>query len=316
MRALHLPFVPATVAALAVWLLMTACSSLPSSSVPVVTEITILRDQAAGYLTSGDEAVRNRQYSQAESFYRLALTSYESVDDLEGQCTALDSLGFLYLQVEKVEDAGRTWDHGAMLAKLTGQAKFTARATANQGRYALTKGNVTKAQVLFDLALADRATLDGAVVAVILQAKAMAYRAQNKPADALALLDEAAGLNEKAKAWQEQASNLYLSASVQSKEGKTPDALVRLEKALALDKRSENVDGIAADLLALATIRSRGTTAEKTQALSDAERSYRTALAANNLAGVGKALKLLVEVSTALDDKSRAARYQEQLGKL
>jgi len=92
--------------------------------------------------------------------------------------------------------------------------------------------------------------------------------------------------------------------------------LLRLTKALTLDKRSENTDGIAADLLAMATIHSRGTAEEKSLALAEAERSYRTALAGGLVPAVGKALKLLVEISAAVGDTARLKRFQDLLNKL
>jgi len=295
---------------------LASCSSLPQSAAAVVTEVTVTRTQASDSLKAGDEALRKHQWSQAENFYRLALLSYEAVDDLAGQCTVLDALGFLYLSVNELDAAGANWEQEAVLAAVAGDSKLTARALSNRGRYALATGKLTEAVAFFDQALAGRTSLDGAVVAVMLQAKAQALRAQDKLSEALTLLDEAAALNEKAKAWQEQASNLYLAASLQSKSGQTADALSRLAKALALDKRSENSDGIAADLLALATIHARGTAEEKALALAEAERSYRTALAGGMVAGVGKALKLLVETSAAVGDTARQNRFQELLNKL
>jgi len=313
----HLTYrVLAQSSALAGILLLGSCSSLPASKAAVVAEVMVTRTQASDSLKSADEALRKRQLSQAENFYRLALLSYEAVDDLAGQCTVLDSLGFLYLSANKLDAAGAYWDQEAALAALVADAKLTARALANQGRYAQATGKPTEAVAFFDRALVGRASLDGAVVAVILQAKAQALRAQEKMSEALTLLDEAAALNEKAGAWQEQASNLFLAASLQSKSGQTADALLRLTKALTLDKRSENTDGIAADLLAMATIHSRGTAEEKSLALAEAERSYRTALAGGLVPAVGKALKLLVEISAAVGDTARLKRFQDLLNKL
>ncbi len=248
-------------AAIAAAVLAASCSSAPKAP-PIVLET---RNQAAQFVLLGAKALREGQTASARTFYTEAYRLYTATDDAEGRIRALDGLGRL-----PEASAADLWRTAAEVAADSADAKLVALASLLDAELKLRSADEA------DLRRALETARGGARIlsdqsrdsARALRLAGAAAKALNDYPLALDLLDQAAGIDLKDKAFIEYASDRYIAASVHSKAGDYPAARAALQDALESDRRAEHPAGIGGDYFA------HGLIAEKTGDASAASRYF------------------------------------------
>lgn len=304
-------------------LVLGACSSLPTETAEPLQ--MGLKSQAADQSRTGDENLAQRNYPLAEDYYRRSYEYNARVDNLEGMSQARNSLGFLYLSLGRVPEAGEAYQEALELALLGDDPRLVVLGWINLAKVALAAKEPARA--LDCLAKADAAgaakKADGQPVniddmkALILHNRAVALRDTGKPDEALKLLAEALAINQARGLLRETASNHYLMAAILNQQGLRDDALVHLALSLDLDKKAEAHDAIPGDLYAIARVyQARNAAGDQELARAHAWRAFQSALANNDSALVRKCLASLAELDAALGRTADLERWQLYLGRL
>ncbi|HCM27851.1 MAG TPA: hypothetical protein DIC34_15145 [Treponema sp.] len=239
---------------------MTSCSTAPKAP-PGIYDA---RNEAARLIQLGAKALREASARSAAGFYAEAYRIYTAVDDAEGRVRALDGLGRL-----AVPDAAETkellWERAGRIAAESGNVQIIAVASLLSAELMLQQvapqdgaEGAPKEGAQEALRLADAAAVAFAKrtadKARALRIAASAAKALGDYPGALRRLEEAAGIDKKARAFIEYASDRYIAASVHSKSGDYASAEAALRDALDSDRRAEHAAGIGGDYLALAIV--------------------------------------------------------------
>lgn len=240
-RALRLAFAVLTAT------LMFSCSSAPKAP-PIVLET---RNQAAQFVQLGAKALRDGTLASARTFYTEAYRLYTATDDAEGRIRALDGLGRL-----PEADTAELWKTAARVAIDSGSQRLIALAALLDCELKLRSTDAADVRKALDVARGGAKFLSDKPQdrARALRLAGAAAKALNDYPTALDLLDEAAGIDLKEKAFTEYASDRYLAASIHSKAGDYRSARLALQEALVSDRRAEHPAGIGGDYFALALI--------------------------------------------------------------
>ena len=224
-----------------------SCSSAPKAP-PIVLET---RNQAAQFVQLGAKALRDSAVASARTFYAEAYRLYTATDDAEGRIRALDGLGRL-----PEADTAELWRNAARVADDSGDQKLVALAGLLDAELKLWSGDESDARKALVQARASAKILSDQPKdrSRALRVAAAAAKATLDYPTALALLDEAAGIDLKERAFVEYASDRYLAASIHSKAGNYAEARAALMDALDSDRRAENAAGIGGDYFALALV--------------------------------------------------------------
>lgn len=288
--------------------LAAACSTAPKSAAVYDT-----RNRAAEFVKLGDSFMGRNVYDQAARCYEEALAANQSVDYVEGVARCHVSLGRAWLAAGDPAKAEREFVEGLEYGRMAGSPGAQALATAGRGEVAWARGDREGALALFLEAVA-LAGKDQAALAVALHDAATAKAGLGRGAEAAVDLERAAAINAKAGRWSEVGANRYVLASILSKDGRYDEALAQAGLALEADRKVENGPGLAKDLAALATILQKmGRTQE---AFDYWRRSFDTALAANMVDDVRKALVSLEALAGELGREDDATRYAALLARL
>ena len=217
------------------------------------------RNQAAEYVTLGNQAFSQGRYSQAIELFNLALTLDSTVDNEAGIVRSNTSLAKSYLAMGELGIAETHGQRALVMAERMADQELEAQSTNVLGEVALAAGRPDIARGLFDEALTDLGEQTGVgsgaeLAAVIRHNLAAALKAEGRYDEALVELDLALQENLRLTKLIEAASNHYLAASIHSKVGRYDEALTNATEALILDRQMENSLGIAQDHRALGII--------------------------------------------------------------
>ena len=245
-------------AALAIFaLLISACSSLPANS----GVVSVVKNRAAQYATTGNQFYARGEYAQALKLFQLSRDTNLSIDDREGAVTAFNSIGKTLLALGNPDAAVATFKTAIDLSRQLDNAALEIESETNLAELylgvqpAAGSDPTGKALTLLEAIVVKPAT------AATRGAMAIAYHdlgtALARKSDyirALAFLQMALQINDDLKRSVETASNHYMISSIYSRQGKSADALKEILLALEFDKKAENSAGIASDLAAAGDI--------------------------------------------------------------
>lgn len=291
-------------------LVLAGCSSLPKGG----TGVDTVKNQAAQYASQGNSYYEKGNYVQAEKFFRLALDADFSVDHRAGISSSYASLGRVYLAAGDAQAAGAAFEKAiqyATPATTPEQQTLLLAAQTGQAEILLVQGKYQSALDLLKRAEAGPAPADTGERAALLHDLGGAYKGLENYKSALAYLNEALAAHTKLKLFALEASDLYMIASVYSKQHDYSSAEDYARKALATDKLVENSVGIGSDLRALGII------AEKRGRLPDAYQNYYAALQVfrtlDMAPRVRDLLARLEAVSRTMGKTAEAAAYANAL---
>lgn len=300
----------AVAAALTAALLVVACSSLPKGSSAVDT----VKNQAAQYASQGNAYYERGDYVQAEKYFRLALDADFSVDHRAGISSSYTSLGRVYLAAGDLKAAGAAFAKAiqyAAPAATPEEQTLVVAARTGQAEILLVQGSYQAALELLKKTEALPAPADTSEHAALLHDLGGAYKGLENYPMALSYLNEALAAHTKLKLVALQASDLYMIASVYSKQKDYASATDYARRALAADKLVENSVGIGADLRALGII------AEKQGKLPDAYQNYYASLQVFRTLGIAPDVRDLLgrleTVARAMGKSREAADYASAL---
>ncbi|GAB1482578.1 hypothetical protein MASR2M78_13940 [Treponema sp.] len=246
-----------------------SCSSAPKN--PPGTYDA--RNEAARLVQLGSKSLREGANAVAREYYKEAYRIYTAMDEAEGRVRALDGLGRtaspnLIAVGEKT--AAQLWVDAALIADESGQEVVKALASLLNAELGLLSQDpdVLNASYASARDAASKLSRYPADQARAYRVAGAGAKALGDYKEALKLLEEAASLDKKERAYAELASDRYLAASIYSKEGDYSSAEFLLLDALKNDRRAEHPAGIAGDYLAL------GLVAEKSGKIVEASRFY------------------------------------------
>lgn len=289
------------------------CSSLPKGGGQVET----VKNQAAAYAEQGNSAYEDGNYVRAERFFNLALDADFSVDNRPGVASSYNSLGRVYLAAGEVEAATSAFAHAEEYARpgTTPQSRsllLAARTGAAEvllfrGEYASALEALRKSEVL-------AAQQDSVESAALYHDMGAAYKGLERYPEARSYLERALEIHRKLNRPALEASDLYMIASLSSKQGDYVSANAFLKEALAQDKFVENSVGIASDLRALGIVN------EKQHNEGGAADYYYRSLQVYRTLGLADEVKdllaRLVRVETVLGRRNEAAAYTRALAQM
>ena len=294
-------------------LLLAGCSSLPKGNGGVNT----VKNQAAQYAAQGNTHYEQGDYVQAERYFRMALDADFSVDNRYGVASSYNSLARVYLAAGDNAAARSAFDNAAQHAIPATTPAYQTLIVAirtGQAELLLVEGKPTAALALLQKAQAAPAPADTVEQANLLHDIGAAHKELGDYPEALVFLNKALDLHNKLGKSALEASDLYMIASVYSKQQDYARAERYANLALEKDKLVENSVGIGSDLRALGIIRERlGQQSQAYESYYSALQVFRTL---NMPAEVKDLLGRLEKTATALGKTKEAALYADALKKL
>lgn len=244
------PFLPLLVLA---WGILWSCSSLPKNNGGVNT----IKNQAAEYAKQGNVYFAQGDLVQAERYFKLALDSDFSVDNQYGIAAAYNSLGRVYLAAGNIDAATSAFDRAEQSANPPTTPQFQTLIVAIETGRAeiLLVGNDFQGALTL-LKKAEQLPLEAGSVeqADLYHDLGAAYKGTEDYSESLSYFNKAVAIHEKLGRTGLAASDLYMIASVYSKQQDYANAAKYAEEALSKDKLIENSAGIGSDLRALGII--------------------------------------------------------------
>jgi len=289
---------------------LAGCSSAPAPSDSVST----VRNQAVENTAFGNGYFKQGRYELALRYYSQALSYNVSIDNREGVVLSYNDVGNVYMAVEQFDMAETTFRKALDLAE--GIAPRYAFTTClNLGKLYLRKADPVKAMEAFDKARAvPEKDVDRGDLAVLYHNIGIGWRDQGEFGKASESLAKALEINVALKAYEQQADNWYMMASVASKQGDTQGAMDKAETALQIDKKRENSLGIAKDLAALGTISLKRKDAGA--AYGFFQRSYLIYTTLGNKSEMRRLLEQLVPLAEELKKQPETDEYRTRLSEL
>ncbi len=296
---------------LAAGLACTACSSAP----PKTDTATDVKNRAAEATDFGNQNYRQGRYDLALSFFTQALELNVSVDNEAGVVQSYNSIGRVYMALDRIDLAEETLLKALPRARAKGSPDLIFVAANNLGELYLKKGDPQRAIGLFDQALElSSGKLTPAQMGVLNHNLGTAFKATGDLPRARTLLEKSLSLNLGAKLDEEAAADYYMLASVYSKQGDYDSARKNLLAALDLDKKIENSLGIAKDLNALGIVAGKSRDAEA--AFDFFQRAYLVYTTIGIPGETRRALATLVEAAESAGKTGDAAEYRAALEKM
>lgn len=289
---------------------LAGCSSAPAPSDSVST----VRNQAVENTAFGNNYFKQGRYDLALRYYSQALEYNVSIDNQEGVVLSYNDVGNVYMAVEQYDLAEATFRKALGLAEGL-DARYSFTTSLNLGKLYLLGGDPRRAMEAFDMALAaPEKSVERRDLAVLHHHIAIAWRDMGEYGKAQERLERALEINTALKAYEQQADDWYMMASVAAKQGDYQGAMEKAETALQIDKKRENTFGIAKDLAALGTIsRKRGDAAA---AFGFFQRSYLVYATLGNKAEMRRVLGELVPLAVELKKTQEADEYRARLSEL
>lgn len=299
---------PAILAAAA--LALGACSTAPRQS----DTVTVVRDQAAEAAKAGNAYYRQGRWELALEFFTQALDANLSIDNEAGAVQSYNSIGKVYLDVDRYDEAEAAFRRAlATAARLGGQPLFLT--TNNLGELALHRGDARGALEIFEGLLAGSLKdVPQDQVRLLYHNIGSACKATGDYARSLEWLHKALAIDRALELHWEAAADHYMIASVYSKQGDYTSAAEHAQLALEYDKRIENVLDIMKDLAALGLISMKA--GDPAAAFVYYERSYLAAVRRGGAGDIRSALEGLIASGEALGKAAEVAAYRKALADL
>lgn len=298
---------------IAVAFALAGCSSLPKGG----GEIDTVKNQAAAYAGQGNSAYESGDYVRAERFFNLALDADFSVDNRLGVASSYNSLGRVYLAAGDPEAAKSAFDHAeeyAQPATTPEHRSLLLAARTGAAEILLFRSEYASALKVLEKSEALSVPEDSIERAALFHDLGAAYKGLERYHEAQGQLEQALEIHRKLKRPALEASDLYMLASLYSKEGDYTSAVDYLKEALAKDKLVENSVGIGSDLRALGIVN------ERQHNEADAYDYYYRSLQVYRTAGMAGEVKdllgRLARVATALGRRNEAASYTHALAQM
>jgi tetratricopeptide (TPR) repeat protein len=291
-------------------LLMGGCSSAP----PPSDDVSTMRNQAVGNTASGNSYFQQGRYDLALRFYSQALESNVSIDNLEGTVLSYNDIGNVYMAVAQLDLAETTFRKALGLADGL-DPRLTFTSSLNLGKLYLRKADPASAMAAFDLAMAvAEKGVERRDLAVLYHHFAIAWRDLGELEKAEERLAQALEINVAVKAFEQQADNWDMMASIAARKGDYQTAMGRAETALQIDKKRENSLGIAKDLAALGTISLKRKDAAA--AFGFFQRSYLVYAALGVPLEIRRVLAELIPLADVLKKGPEGDEYRARLAEL
>lgn len=248
-----------------------ACSSAP----PPPTEINLRRNEASDQAAAGNTYYSQGLFAQALTFFQLALELNTAVDFQPGVIRSYHSIGKTFLALGKADEAEQAFHEARVLAASFSDPLLKAQAEFHFGELALARGQSEAALAQIERALSLLPSMTSPEAAVMLHGRGSALRqralerigqapgpgdtqAQAWLAEAYEVFAQARRLNETHKQVTEEASNLYMMASIRYRQRNWAEAQTLALLALEKDRAMENSLGIALDLRLLGILAAEG----------------------------------------------------------
>lgn len=293
-------------------LLSAGCSSLPDPP----DEIRTSRDRAGQYAEFGDNYYRRGEFTQARTFYVLALDLARSVDSQNQSARLHNSIGGTLQAEGRFDEAEREYRQAQRIAVRAGNPRIEADSVNNLGKVLVDRGDHAEAISLFEksMDLLSGENEDERRESVVRHNLATALAGVGELGRARSELERALETNERLNYREELASNYYMLASIESRQGNYEAAYSKAERALELDRSMENTRGIISDLRALSHISTR--LEEPENALEYLDRAISVATGSGNADTERALLEEAIPLANELDRTDYVTDYENRLDSL
>jgi tetratricopeptide (TPR) repeat protein len=284
----------------------TGCSTAPKRPTQVVER----KERAAQYAAAGNARYARADYRQALTFYRLALNENLAVDHTQGIAASYNSLGKAHLALGELQQAERYFREAQRLAEKLSDPRLQAQSSSNLSEINLARGQAAEAEELLRSALSRLPAGDpGPEQAILLHNLGAVLKAGQRLPEALGCFQQALALNLRHERFEEAASNYYMIASIQSRQGDPTAAVASLQEALRYDRLMERSLGIAEDLAALGLLYRR--LGREEEALDAYRRSLQVYQSLSLAEQVRRLLPALIELAEKAGYAGEAQTYRQ-----
>jgi tetratricopeptide (TPR) repeat protein len=287
------------------------CSTAPKRP----TEVVERKERAAQYAAAGNARYARADYRQALTLFRLALNENLAVDHLPGIAASYNSLGQTHLALGELEQAERYFREAQRLAEELSDPRLQARSASNLAEIRLARGQAAEAEQLLRSALTRLPAGDpGPEQAILLHNLGAVLKARQRLPEALDCFQQALALNLRHERFEEAASNYFMIASLQSKQGDPGAAIASLQEALRCDRLMERSLGIAEDQAALGLLYRR--LGREQEALEAYRRSLQVYQSLSLAAQARRLLPALIELAERAGYAGEAQTYRQLASEL
>jgi tetratricopeptide (TPR) repeat protein len=290
--------------------LLSSCSTAPTKTETVST----VKTQAAQASSFGDAYFKQGRYDLALQFFTQALDYNTSVDNGEGVIQSYDAIAKVYMATGDLGTAEDIFTRARELARSSKKSLFFVSSNS-LGELYLARGEPQKSLAIFEEALAmPEEARTAAQLGILYHNLGTTHKNLGDPAKALEYYGKSLKINLANKLIEEAASDYYMIASVNSKQGDYEQAARNADLALAYDKQIENSQGIAKDLYALGLIATRRK--DTASAYDYFQRAYLVFTTLGQKSEMKKSLTSLIASAESLGKAAEVQSYRKALTEL
>jgi tetratricopeptide (TPR) repeat protein len=290
--------------------LFASCSTAPQK----IETVTTVKNQAAQASSFGDAYFKQGRYDLALQFFTQALDYNTSVDNGEGVIQSYDAIAKVYMATGDLGTAEDIFTRARELSRGSKKSLFFLSSNS-LGELYLARGEPQKSLIIFEEALAmPEEARSPAQLGILYHNLGTTQKNLGNPDKALEYYGKSLQINLASKLIEEAASDYYMIASVNSKQGDYEQAARNAELALAYDKKIESSQGIAKDLYALGLIATRRK--DTASAYDYFQRAYLVYTTLGQKAEMKKSLTDLIASAESLGKTAEVASYRAALAEL
>ncbi len=215
-------------------------------------------DSVDYYLELSNFNIKTNNYKFSLVFAQKAIDYANTKKDIKAQANSYASLGRIYFDLKKYDDAIETYKKSISLFNSIKPSSQQAYAFYNLGLSYMEKGEYTKAEVYFDKAktIYNTIKIPYAIELLELQ-KGIVYKAKGEYSEAIPIFNEIIAKPDTQDLFKTKAEALYQIGTIEMQNNRKNLALNYLNRAYELNSKDKNLDQKAKILLSLSSVQEK-----------------------------------------------------------
>jgi signal transduction histidine kinase/CheY-like chemotaxis protein len=215
-------------------------------------------DSVDYYLELSNFNIKTNNYKFSLVFAQKAIDYANTKKDIKAQANSYASLGRIYFDLKKYDDAIETYTKSISLFNSIKPSSQQAYAFYNLGLSYMEKGEYTKAEIYFDKAktIYNTIKIPYAIELLDLQ-KGIVYKAKGEFAAALPIFNEIIAKPDAQDLFKTKAEALYQIGTIEMQNNRKNLALNYLNRAYELNSKDKNLEQKAKILLSLSLVQEK-----------------------------------------------------------
>jgi tetratricopeptide (TPR) repeat protein len=215
-------------------------------------------DSVDYYLELSNFNIKTNNYKFSLVFAQKAIDYANTTKDIKAQANSYASLGRIYFDLKKYDDAIETYTKSISLFNSIKPSSQQAYAFYNLGLSYMEKGEYTKAEIYFDKAktIYNTIKIPYAIELLDLQ-KGIVYRAKGEFAAAAPIFNQIIAKPDAQDLFKTKAEALYQIGTIEMQNNRKNLALNYLNRAYELNSKDKNLEQKAKILQALSSVQEK-----------------------------------------------------------